>query len=705
MQGPVVLPTPQDAASLYRANIDHLKREYDQRLGELFNRVCFLSFDFGESPPEQGTASEGPRLALTGEMVRIFQASLYSEKETKIRDLLEELARTRSLVEVTDQKLAEAVGNCARLDATCSKLRQELQGADQKLRQMEKRLTESEHMADSLSELKSKHAALEQKSRLKYEEYRSQLAMLKNAHQKLESENQLLKHDQGGMHQCRNELNDLKLKYNTIVNEHNKLQADHKLAIYELKSKDKALAAVRASSAAQSSKEKTQADGLAATVDKELKDQRRVLTLLSEQLQRQSDEISLLRLEGPVSTATTRQPLGAPGGSGQIPLTQHYETVKLECDLVRQQVTLESRIVLMNAQEEFQQRLLAARQEFLDKETEIRNTLREEAAQRVTKVNDDLIRARDENITLKESIGMKDIEIERLSTALTNAGAEAEHFRRIAAELSQNIETYQGTIAHYEKDSTRRIPLGAFVRICTETLSDLKGKVRGLQELVLSSLRSPAFNSGLQLSRGLLNTTSTDLVYGGTQHSTELGDSFLSLLQSTANEIGRFIADAMARQSEAIRAEERALFEREKQCLADQFAVQLATVEREKSQLRLIIATLRERMKIEVVKMVGTEFTQLRDRCNTQLENIHLEASALLSTLERWSRDRPRNLAEARALKEVSFAPPSTRMDSATRDEVNRVLSLVETRQRAEVPGTSVIMTPGALQFTPGLKK
>ncbi|TNJ26835.1 Coiled-coil protein [Giardia muris] len=705
MQGPVVLPTPQDAAALYRSNIDNLKREYDQRLGELFNRVCFLSLDSGEPHLEQGGISEGSRLTLTGEMVRIFQASLYSEKETKIRDLLEELARTRSLVEVSDQKLVDTAGNCARLDATCSKLKQEVQGAEQRIRQLEKKLTEAEHATDSLAELKSRYAALEHKSRLKYEEYKSQLAMLKNAHQKLESENQLLKHDQGGMHQCRNELNDLKLKYNTIVAEHNKLQADHRMALFELKSKDKALAAVRASSAAQSSKEKTQADGLAATVDKELKDQRRVLTLLSEQLQRQNDEISLLRLEGPVSTNTVRPSIGAPGGSGQIPLSQHYETVKLECDLMRQQVTLESRVILMNAQEEFQQRLLAARQEFLDKETEIRNAMREEAAQRVTKINDELVRVRDENMSLKASIGMKDIELERLATALTNAGAEADHFRRINAELSQNLEAYQGTIAHYEKDSTRRIPLGAFVRVCAEALSDLKGKVKGLQELVLSSIRSPAFQSGLQLSRGLLNTTGVDLLYGGTQQSTELGDPFLVLLQNTASEIGRFIAEAMARQREAVRAEERALFEREKQCLADQFAVQLASVERENSQLRLIITTLRDRMKIEVVKMVGTELTQLRDQCNAQLENIHFEANALLSLLDRWSRDRPRNLAEARALKEVSFAPPSARIDSATRDEVNRVLSLVETRQRAEVPGSSVIMTPGALQFTPGIKK
>lgn len=713
-------PTADDIISMYCQQMNIMKEEYSKRLSELYATVSSsLEYVHGlqdiaphstthlpssRRPVGSATEKSDEDIGFQGKigsninqhLLSVFRESLESEKELKIQILTDALARTKGIVNVMENKLCESMGASQELNKELDEHKKQLQSNSAYIHSIKKRaagleaeLNSLQPQISSFNQLQDKLAGLEKRSKAKQDDYKRQLSTLKADVNKLESENALLKHDQINVFQLRNELNDLRLKYNALYKEFQDLQNTHSIAQYELQAKTKALTAVKSASTHQILKEKAASDSIKLAVDAELKDQRRLLSDLVEQVRQQGSDLKKLSSTSPEEMSAALASIlskhqtnidrlsAAALGSGQTysggttfhgdsnylydytgaPVTQqthisiarHMEAMRALEDEVWHRAESKYKTLLFNAESDLQRRLSEARDEFHQKEIQLKMQAQEALSKGTDKVQDELSKLRDECINVKTLCSHKDLELERITYMLNAAQAEITRLQTINNDLLQSAESYRNSLEYHENLSKQSISAKGLVKLCHDELKEIKRRVLDLKKTQFSpsDWREDQRLGDAELLfsaiAGDLKLTSSD---GGlAQVLTPIGNMIKTSVEHIRQQTLQANDDKWMAQINQIE---------------DDYRNQIAYLMSDNEKLKQTILVLRERMQVEMVKLLGVELTDMHDRCATQLDNLKYEAEGMKAALDDFLKKRPQQLAEARLMSSpITSAPIS----------------------------------------------
>lgn len=702
-------PTAEDIINMYCQQMNIMKEEYGRRLTELYTTVSnSLEYvqDLQDIPPCTTTQlSDSHRhskskaektdsnVTLQGRigpninqhLLSVFKESLESEKELKIQVLTDELARTRGIVNVMENKLSESMGTSQELSRELDEHKKQLQNNTTYTHNIKKRAASLEAELNSLqpqiisfNQLQDKLVGLEKRSKAKQDDYKRQLSTLKADVNKLEAENTLLKHDQVNVFQLRNELNDLRLKYNTLYKEYQDLQNNHSIAQYELQAKTKALTAMKSASTHQILKEKAASDSIKLAVDAELKDQRRLLSDLIEQVRQQGSDLKKLsntspeemgaalanvlskhqssidRLSAaalssaPYSGGTTFQGdsgylydyTGAPvSQQTHISIARHTEAMRALEDEVWHRAESKYKTLLFNAESDLQRRLSEARDEFHQKEIQLKMQAQEALSKGTDKVQDELSKLREECINVKTLCSHKDLELERITYMLNSAHAEISRLQTVNNDLLQSAESYRSSLEYHENISKQNISAKGMIKLCHDELKEIKRRVLDLKK----SHFSPSDWREDQ------RVGDAELLFSAIAGDMKLTSSDGGIAQ-VLTPIGNMIKTSVEHmRQQTIQTNDDKWMVQIRQ-IEDDYRNQIAYLMNDNEKLKQTIITLRERMQVEMVKLLGVELTDMHDRCATQLDNLKYEADSMRAALNEFIKRRPQQLAEARLM-------------------------------------------------------
>lgn len=711
-------PTVEDIISMYCQQMNIMKEEYGRRLTELYATVSnSLEYVQGlhDIPPRTTTQFSGSHepskskaersdnnasfQGLTGSninqhLLSVFRESLESEKELKIQVLTDELARTRGIVNVMENKLSESMGASQELSRELDEHKKQLQNNSTYTHNIKKRAASLEAELNSLqpqissfNQLQDKLAGLEKRSKAKQDDYKRQLSTLKADVNKLESENALLKHDQVNVFQLRNELNDLRLKYNALYKEYQDLQNNHSIAQYELQAKTKALTAVKSASTHQILKEKAASDSIKLAVDTELKDQRRLLSDLIEQVRQQGSDLKKLSNTSPeemsaaiASVLSKHQSSidrlsAAALSSGQVhsggatfqsdsgylydytgaPITQqthisiarHTEAMRALEDEVWHRAESKYKTLLFNAESDLQRRLSEARDEFHQKEIQLKMQAQEALSKGTDKVQDEISKLREECINVKTLCSHKDLELERITYMLNAAQTEIARLQAANNDLLQSAESYRNSLEYHENISKQNISAKGLVKLCHDELKEIKRRVLDLKK---SQFSPSDWREDQRLG-------DAELLFSAIAGDLKLTSSDGGIAQ-VLTPIGNMIKTSVEHiRQQTIQANDDKWLSQIHQ-IEDDYRNQIAYLMNDNEKLKQTIVALRERMQVEMVKLLGVELTDMHDRCATQLDNLKYEAEGMKTALDEFIRRRPQQLAEARLMSSPITSGP-----------------------------------------------
>lgn len=714
-------PTADDIINMYCQQMNLMKEEYGKRLSELYATVSssleyvqtlqdivpYNNTQLSSSRAPSGPSTEKSDGGVTPQghigssisqhLLNVFRESLESEKELKIQVLMDDLARTKGIVNVMESKLCESMGTSQKLTRELDEHKKQLQNTSTYTHSIKKRaasleaeLNSLQPQINSLTHLQDKLIGLEKRSKAKQDDYKRQLSTLKADVSKLESENALLKHDQVNVFQLRNELNDLRLKYNVLYKEYQELQSTHSIAQYDLQAKTKTLTAMKSANTHHILKEKAASDSIKLAVDAELKDQRRLLSELVEQVRQQGSDLKKLSSTSPEEmgvalanilskhqTNIDRLSVAALG-SGQVysggtpfhgdpnylydytgtPVTQqthisiarHTEAMRALEDEIWHRAESKYKTLLFNAESDLQRRLSEARDEFYQKEIQLKRQVQEALSKGTDKVQDELSKLREECASLKTLCSHKDLEMDRLTHMLNAAQEDIARFQTANRDLLQSAESYRNSLEYYENLSKQSISARGLIKLCHDELKEIKRRVLDLKKTQFSPSDW----------REEQRVGDAELLFSAIAGDLKLTFSDGGLAQ-VLTPIGNMIKTSVEHiKQQTIRINDEKWMAQIHQMERD-YGDQIAYIMNDNEKLKQTIIALRERMQVEMVKLLGVELTDMHDRCATQLDNLKYEAESMKTALDEFLKNRPHQLAEARLMSSPIAPGPASK--------------------------------------------